>query len=99
AVAEDGVGRRGFERFHEAIAYRAQVMINRRAVVVIEHEAFGADGGALDHLAGAAGDEVLDNVRAGEIGGQAETASLHISQALLSIEKGGGRLLPGADRG
>ena len=38
------------------------------AIVVVEHEAFGADGRALDHLAGAAGDEDDELARA-QVGG------------------------------
>ncbi len=63
AVAEHGVGRRRVEGRQQAVADRRQIVVDGRAIVVIEDEPFGADRRALHHHAGAAADEEQDLAR------------------------------------
>ena len=58
AVAEDRERRRGAANAcSKRVPTACEIAIERAAIVVIEHEAFAADGRALDHHARAAGDE------------------------------------------
>ena len=57
AVAEHGVGRRRLEGRQQAVADRRQIVVDGRAIVVVEDEPFGAQRRALHHHAGAAADE------------------------------------------
>ena len=64
------------KRLHQAVADIFQISFNGGAIIVVENESFGADGGALYHHAAAAGNEKRRLVRSLEPVGKRHGAVL-----------------------
>ena len=73
-VAEDGVRWLISKRGEKMIRDRGEMILNCGLVVVVEDEAFGSDGSALDLLAGAACDEELESVVSADSGWKFDSA-------------------------
>src|SRR5207249_5017925 len=92
AVAEDGVGRVRLERGDERLADEGEITIERRPVVMIEDESFGAEGGPFHHHAGPARDEEQDVLRALARGGELDDTLADVGDlGELAQIRGGGR--------
>ena len=91
AVAEDRVRGRRVEGGEQAVADGAQVMIDRRTIVVIEDEALGPDGRPFHHHPAAAGDEEQHVACARRAVGQGEHAVADARDLAKALRGGRGR--------
>ncbi len=89
AVAEDGIRRILAHRLQHRFADEFQMVIDGRAVVVIEHKALGADGRAFHRLARAARDEEQHHAPLARLGRHAHGAVVDLREAANAL---GGKL-------
>ena len=85
AVAENRVRSLRAESLHQTVAHRLQVVFGRGLAEVVEHEAFGADGWALDHHPRPAGDEEEQFVPAARARRDLNRAVLEVSDLAQAV--------------